>query len=101
MKKLITAVTATAVLFLAPTMTPAAHAGPAEFVELVRMQPSIKGSDAELIRVGNTICELKRDGYGDFTLAEALVQNGQVSSYYDGGYFVGAAKAELCPGVTA
>ena len=46
MKKLITAVTATAVLFLAPTMIPAAHAGPTEFVELVRTQPSIKGSDA-------------------------------------------------------
>ena len=40
MKKLITAVTATAVRFLA-------HAGPAEFVELVRMQPSIKGTEQD------------------------------------------------------
>ena len=36
--KLFTVVTATAVLFLAPNMIPAAHAGPTEFVELVRMQ---------------------------------------------------------------
>lgn len=101
MKKLITAVTATAVLFLAPTMIPAAHAGPTEFVELVRTQPSIKGSDAYLLRLGNVICELKSEGHTDLDLASALVANGQVEDHFDGGFLVGAAEAELCPGVMA
>lgn len=94
MKKLITAVTATVVRFLA-------HAGPAEFVELVRMQPSIKGSDAYLLRLGTTICELKSEGHTDLDLASALVANGQVEDHFDGGFLIGAAEAELCPGVTA
>lgn len=94
MKKLITAVTATAVRFLA-------HAGPAEFVELVRMQPSIKGSDAYLLRLGTTICELKSEGHTDLDLASALVANGQAADLYDGGYIIGAATGALCPEVSA
>lgn len=50
-------------------MIPAAHAGPTEFVELVRIQPSIKGSDAYLLRLGNVICELKSEGHTDLDLA--------------------------------
>ena len=35
------------------------------------------------------------------THASALVANGQVEDHFDGGFLVGAAEAELCPGVTA
>ena len=67
----------------------------------LRSQSSIKGDDAYLLRLGRKICELKRDGYTDFTIAQALVANEQADDLYDGGYMVGAATGALCPEVAA
>lgn len=94
MKTVLTCMVAAA---LTVTVNAAASADTTTYLEIVRMQPSIHGSDAYLIRVGNTICGLKDDGVTDLTIAQALVENNQVDDYYDGGYLVGAAEHNLCP----
>lgn len=47
------------------------------------------------------VCELKADGYADFTLGKALVANGQAADIYDAAWIVGAATGAFCPEVSA
>ena len=87
-----------------PSTVATAHAYTADeqaYLLTLRDRSSIKGSDDYLIRLGRKVCELKADGYADFTLGKALVANGQAADIYDAAWIVGAATGAFCPEVSA
>lgn len=87
-----------------PSTVATAHAYTTDeqaYLLTLRARSTIKGSDDYLLKLGRKVCELKADGYADFTLGKALVANGQAADLYEGGYIIGAATGALCPEVSA
>lgn len=95
MKPIITALIATAAILTTPTHT---HADTTDDAYLATIDGHTIGmTDTEKIAVADIICDLRREGTTDMTIAQALVENRQVEDIFDGGYVVGAAEAAYCP----
>lgn len=85
-------------VFMVPACASEAHADTTDdaYVMILR-EHGITGSDRNLIRMGEAVCDLRDLDWSPMEIATEIAVRNPELSVSDGAYVVGAAQAAYCP----